>query len=162
MKSPAELADAFRAQGLKVTPQRQLLFTLLEGDTTHPTADGLFARASAQMPGISLRTVYTTLTDLVAMGELQAVGLGSGATRFDPNVDDHHHGVCDTCGSIVDLYVHGSDTLVVDGEDRFTPRTAAIVFHGTCTRCDDDPAARPDPRTHPNPNPESNKEHHHG
>ena len=39
------------------------------------------------MPGISLRTVYTTLTDLVAMGELHAVALGTGATRFEPNVD---------------------------------------------------------------------------
>ena len=63
------------------------------------------------MPGISLRTVYTTLTDLVAMGELHAVALGTGATRFDPNVDDHHHGVCDSCGSIIDLYVQGSDSL---------------------------------------------------
>ena len=88
MNSPTELAEAFRAQGLKVTPQRRLLFALLEDDTTHPTADGLFARASAHMPGISLRTVYTTLTDLVEMGELQAVALGSGAMRFDPNVDE--------------------------------------------------------------------------
>ena len=135
VKSPTELADAFRAKGLKVTPQRQLLFALLEDDTTHPTADGVFARASAQMPGLSLRTVYTTLTDLVSMGELRAVGLGSGATRFDPNIDDHHHGVCDVCGAVFDLYVDGSDSLVVDGDDRFTPRSASIVFHGTCTGC---------------------------
>ncbi len=135
VKSPNELVEAFRARGLKVTPQRQLLFTLLEDNTTHPTADALHARASAQMPGISLRTVYTTLTDLVEMGELQAVALGSGATRFDPNVDDHHHGVCDTCGAVVDLYVDGSDTLGIDRSDQFTPRSASIVFHGTCATC---------------------------
>ena len=152
MKSPTELAVAFRAQGLKVTPQRQLLFTLLEDNTSHPTADGLYARASAQMPGISLRTVYTTLTDLVDMGELQAVSLGAGATRFDPNVTDHHHGVCDMCGSIVDLYVGGSDDLVIDGVDRFTPRSASIVFHGTCATC---AAANLSTNT-------PNKEHHHG
>ena len=152
VKSPTELAQAFRDQGLKVTPQRQLLFALLEGNTEHPTADGLYARASAQMPGISLRTVYTTLTDLVDMGELQAVTLGTGATRFDPNVDDHHHGVCDACGAIIDLYVDGSDTLVVDGTDRFTPRSASIVFHGTCVNC-----AAADLSTNT-----PNKEHHHG
>lgn len=139
MQSPTELAGAFRAQGLKVTPQRKLLFALLEDNTTHPTADGLYARASAQMPGISLRTVYTTLTDLVEMGELQAVALGSGATRFDPNVDDHHHGVCDACGAVVDLYVVGdgtlADTLVVNGDVQFTPISASIVFRGTCAAC---------------------------
>lgn len=163
MKSTNELAEAFRARGLKVTPQRQLLFTLLERDTTHPTADGLFARASAEMPGISLRTVYTTLTDLVEMGELQAVSLGSGATRFDPNVDEHHHGVCDACGSVVDLYVDGSDTLVVDGVDgaeRFTPHSASIVFRGICATCASAALSINPPNTPPNTPP--NKEHHHG
>ena len=29
MKSPAELTEAFRAQGLKVTPQRQCIFAAL-------------------------------------------------------------------------------------------------------------------------------------
>lgn len=156
MKSPTELADAFRAQGLKVTPQRQLLFTLLEDNGSHPTADGLYALASAQMPGISLRTVYTTLTDLVEMGELRAVTLGSGATRFDPNVDEHHHGLCDACGAVVDLYVDGSDALVVEGADRFTTRAASIVFHGTCADCAGGRSDSISPTT------TSNKEHHHG
>ena len=35
------------------------------------------------MPGISLRTVYTTLSDLVEMGELGTLCLGNGAMRFD-------------------------------------------------------------------------------
>lgn len=135
MKSPTELADAFRRRGLKVTPQRQLLFGLLEGNTTHPTADGLYARASKLMPGISLRTVYTTLTDLVEMGELQSVSLDSGATRFDPNVDDHHHGVCERCGAVVDLYVDGAEHLVLGGDEQFAPTTTSIVFRGTCAEC---------------------------
>jgi Fe2+ or Zn2+ uptake regulation protein len=135
VKSPTELAEAFRAKGLKVTPQRQLLFTLLDGDTSHPTAEGLYTRASQLMPGISLRTVYTTLADLADMGELQSVALGSGAIRFDPNVDDHHHGVCGTCGSVIDLYVEGTDRLVADGLDGFTPSSTSIVFHGTCATC---------------------------
>jgi Fe2+ or Zn2+ uptake regulation protein len=159
VKSPSELAEAFRAQGLKVTPQRQLLFSLLEHDTTHPTAEGLYVRASAQMPGISLRTVYTTLTDLVAMGELNAVALGSGATRFDPNVDDHHHGVCDGCGAIIDLYVQGSDSLIIDGG--FTPQSASIVFHGNCASCAAT-GSHSDPNPNPHSTPESHKEHHHG
>ena len=135
MKSPVELASAFRAQGLKVTPQRQLLFGLLEHNATHPTAESLYSTASTLMPGISLRTVYTTLSDLVDMGELQAVTFASGATRFDPNVADHHHGLCTQCGDIVDLYVSGSDDLVVEGADEFRHHSASIVFHGTCAPC---------------------------
>ena len=152
VKSPTELAGAFRAKGLKVTPQRQLLFTLLDGNTSHPTAEGLYTRASQLMPGISLRTVYTTLTDLADMGELQLVALGSGAIRFDPNIDDHHHGVCDACGSVVDLYVDGADQLVPTGLDGFATSSTSIVFHGTCATCASAasinlPAATPNPYT---------------
>ena len=155
VKSPAELAEAFRAKGLKVTPQRQLLFSLLDGNVSHPTADGLYAQASEHMPGISLRTVYTTLTDLVEMGELQSVALGAGATRFDPNVDEHHHGVCERCGAIIDLYVDASESLVADAGSQFTVNSTSIVFHGTCTACSGVDLSTTTPN---NPN----KEHPHG
>ena len=135
MRTPGELGEAFRAQGLKVTPQRQLLFRLLHDSDQHPTADVLYAKASAEMPGISLRTVYQTLTDLTAMGELRQVTFGSGPAHFDPNVVDHHHAVCDACGAIIDVYVDGADQLAIDGLDGFRPESSSIVFHGACTAC---------------------------
>lgn len=134
VKSPEELVVAFRAAGLKVTPQRQLLFRLLHGNEMHPTAETLYEVASAEMPGISLRTVYQTLTDLAAMGELQHIQLG-GAARFDPNVDDHHHSVCDTCGDVRDVYAPNPDHVSVAGLDGFSVRAARIVFSGKCPRC---------------------------
>ena len=134
MKSPDQLATAFRAAGLKVTPQRQLLFRLLYGNQMHPTAETLYEIASAEMPGISLRTVYQTLTDLSAMGELRQIQLG-GAARFDPNVDDHHHIVCDACGEVRDVYVPNTDVISVAGLDGFSVRSARIVFSGKCQRC---------------------------
>jgi Fe2+ or Zn2+ uptake regulation protein len=134
MRTPAELTTAFRAQGLKVTPQRQLLFRLLHGNEAHPSAESLFAVASEQMPGISLRTVYQTLTDLVAMGELRQLALGGGSARFDPNVDDHHHVVCGSCGAVRDVYVRTPGSVA--GElDGFTVESTDIVFRGVCAAC---------------------------
>jgi Fe2+ or Zn2+ uptake regulation protein len=137
VRSPTELVDAFRANGLKVTPQRQLLFRLLHDSTKHPSADELFVVASAEMPGISLRTVYQTLSDLAAMGELQQFQFDNGPTHFDPNTVDHHHTVCVRCGAIGDVYVSDVDQLAIDGLDGFTPFSASIVFHGTCAPCAD-------------------------
>ena len=135
MKSPTELTEAFRANGLKVTPQRQLLFRLMHGNTTHPTAEALFSDASVQMPGISLRTVYQTLTDLASMGELRLIDVGGGAVRFDPNVDDHHHVVCELCGDVRDVYVADSQNLSIDGLDGFAIDSTSILFHGSCAKC---------------------------
>lgn len=135
MRSPELLVDEFRANGLKVTPQRQLLFRLLHDSTQHPTAEALHRDASERMPGISLRTVYQTLTDLTGMGELRQLVVDGGAAHFDPNPDDHHHTVCARCGAIADVYVDGVDQLAVDGLHGFAPGSASIVFHGTCATC---------------------------
>ncbi len=134
-RTPSELTAAFRRQGLKVTPQRQLLFRLLHGNQAHPSAEALHAVASEHMPGISLRTVYQTLSDLVSMGELRQLAFASGATRFDPNVDHHHHAACDRCGHLRDVYVDGIDGLQVDGMGGFTTERASVVFHGLCDGC---------------------------
>jgi Fe2+ or Zn2+ uptake regulation protein len=133
MRSPEDLTVAFRAAGLKVTPQRQLLFRLLHNNSSHPTADSLFNVASELMPGISLRTVYQTLTDLAEMGELQSIEVGSGSMRFDPNISDHHHAVCDTCGAVHDVYVNRAPEL--RGLDDFSVSDARIVYRGLCGAC---------------------------
>jgi Fur family peroxide stress response transcriptional regulator len=135
VQSPTELAATFRASGLKVTPQRQLLFRLLDGNDQHPTAEALYIRASESMPGISLRTVYGALTDLASMGEIQSISVDGGAARFDPNVDEHHHAVCDVCGAVGDVYVDAAEDVSVRGLDGFTTTCATIVFCGTCAAC---------------------------
>lgn len=133
--APTEMTRVFRARGLKVTPQRQLLFKLLYENQTHPSAEALFATASTLMPGISLRTVYQTLNDLAAMGELQILQSAGGSTRFDPNVADHHHAQCDRCGELHDVYVDDLDTLKIRNLDGFQPDRARIVFGGLCAAC---------------------------
>lgn len=137
MRSPAELTDAFRARGLRNTPQRQLIFRILHGNEAHPTAEAVYAVAAAEMPSISLRTVYQTLNDLAEMGELTILDLGTGAARFDPNVDDHHHLVCEACGSVSDVYLeHGAiPTLAPDTFEGFTIASVEITFRGRCSSC---------------------------
>ena len=146
MRSPAELTEAFRAHGLKVTPQRQLLFRLMHGNECHPTAEALFQTASEQMPGISLRTVYQTLNELAEMGELQAIDLGEGVTRFDPNVDDHHHAICNACGAITDVHVERASALRPKGVDGFNVDDIGVVFRGVCAKCESSSKRSPSPQ----------------
>ena len=135
MKTPAELTELFRDQGLKVTPQRQLLFRLLHGNGVHPTAESLYAAARDQMPTISLRTVYQTLTDLATMGEIQQLDVGTGSSRFDPNIDAHHHLVCESCGKVRDLYADFNIAVPRGRTKGFTVKNAEVVFRGLCDDC---------------------------
>ena len=136
MKTPAELTELFHARGLKVTPQRQAIFRVLHGEQAHPTAEWVYDAVSKSMPTISLRTVYQTLNDLVVMGEVQARDLGTGSARFDPNVDAHHHLVCDQCGRVDDVYADASAVRVTGAQKHgFTISHTEVVFRGTCPTC---------------------------
>lgn len=143
MKSVQVLTEQFRERGLKVTPQRQSIFRALSRSTVHPTAESVYAAVSAEMPTISLRTVYQTLNDLAAMGELSTLDLGTGSTRFDPNLDPHHHLVCEVCGRIDDLHTSFPGVAVPRTRETkgFQVTATQIVFRGRCADCAS-PAAR--------------------
>lgn len=147
VKSPDELTTAFRDRGLRVTPQRQAIFRILHGNDRHPTAEWVYEAARAEMPTISLKTVYQTLNDLAAMGELHQLHLGPGSARFDPNGHPHHHLVCEACGAVVDLHTDFTDLRVPDDLGLgFLVSSTEVVFRGRCAECavtaaDDDAGA---------------------
>ena len=136
MKSSEELSRLFRERGLKVTPQRQRIFGVLCDNESHPTAEAVHAEVAREMPTVSLRTVYRTLTELAAMGELGKLDLGGGSTRFDPSLEPHHHLVCESCGSVADLHADFTEVSVPAEEaEGFRTTRTEIVFHGVCEPC---------------------------
>ncbi len=132
-KNSVELAERLRALGMKVTPQRELILRIVAGNTSHPTAESVFSAARAQMPMISLKTVYQTLNDLAQAGEIRTIDIGSGAARFDPNTGEHHHAVCDTCATIVDVDLAAVPDL--DARHGFTVNDIDVTFRGICASC---------------------------
>jgi Fe2+ or Zn2+ uptake regulation protein len=137
MRSPDALTELFRGQGLKITPQRQCIFRALEGNEQHPSAESIYELVRSEMPTISLRTVYQTLNDLTAMGEIASIDVGTGATRFDPNLTEHHHLVCDSCGAVVDVEIDLADGVLVPPTSArgFEVARTEIVFRGRCAAC---------------------------
>ena len=139
MKSPDLLTKLFRTRGLRVTPQRQALFGLLQDDTSHPTVEALHERARVEAPTISLKTVYQTVHDLEALGEVRLLDLGTGSVRVDPNVEHtHHHLVCRVCGRVRDVAVPARRVPIPDAvaAPDFRIDDVDVIYRGTCDRCD--------------------------
>lgn len=137
MRSTDQLVSAFRAAGRKVTPQRERIFRALHADHRHPSAEMVYDAVRAEMPTISLKTVYQTLHDLAGLGEIAALDLGTGMARFDPNVErPHHHLVCCSCGEVRDLFVDVAGLEVSPAQAQgFDVRSAEVVFRGWCAAC---------------------------
>lgn len=132
------LLDRLRTRGWRITPQRRAVVHALSGDHVHITADQVHASARVLVPEVSLATVYNTLNELVSMGEISAINVGDGSTRYDPKVGpDHHHLICDGCGRIYDVEPSGIEAVALDSAQRHGMRidTFEVVFRGRCTDC---------------------------
>ncbi|MFN8053649.1 MAG: Fur family transcriptional regulator [Acidimicrobiales bacterium] len=135
MHTPDELVGLYRARGYKITPQRLAIFAVLHGNHTHPTAEAVHEAVVAEMPNVSLRTVYSVLTELAEMGEILQLDLGTRSARFDPNVGDHHHLVCTSCGRVRDVEVEAVGVRPTGAVDDFVIDGTDIVFRGRCAEC---------------------------
>jgi Fe2+ or Zn2+ uptake regulation protein len=137
MKTATELTSLFREQGYRVTPQRQAIFRLLHDNGDHPTVEALYERAAVDMPTMSLKTVYQTVHDLEALGEVRVLDLGTGSVRVDPNVEaEHHHLVCIECGRVRDVPMSVDQVKLPSRLRReFAVDAVEVIFRGRCADC---------------------------
>lgn len=88
----------------RVTPQRLEIFKEIARSERHPDAEQIFNGVRERLPTISLDTVYRTLWWLTELGLVNTLGPTQEGTRFDANLDRHHHFVCRQCGLTRDFY----------------------------------------------------------
>jgi Fur family peroxide stress response transcriptional regulator len=122
--------------GLRFTPQRRQVYGTLLEKRDHPSAEEVFIRVKAQMPDISMATVYNTLDTLVKCGLVRQVNHERGATRYCSNMQEHHHFHCDVCGGVFDIEPDPRtgrwDIRLPKG---FRMSHFEILFRGTCPDC---------------------------
>ncbi len=98
-----EFKRRVKASGLKITPQRLAVYKEIASRQDHPSAEELYERLKDRIEGISLTTVYRTLSSLEKAGLVQRVPTLKDKVRYDARVEPHSHFVCVKCGKIVDL-----------------------------------------------------------
>ena len=133
-----DLLERLQRRGWRLTAQRRAVVEALNGENVHRTAEEVLERAHRLRPDVSRATVYNTLSELVAMGEVAEVAPVGRSTRYDPNAaHPHHHLLCVDCGDLVDVHVDLSDDLRPDNEalGGFEVTRVELVFSGSCSSC---------------------------
>jgi Fur family peroxide stress response transcriptional regulator len=99
--------EVFRSRcaqrGLAMTHQRWVIYRILAGTAEHPTPEETFARVRKEIPSISLATIYKNIKTFLDAGLLREVSTPGQTMRLDANLESHHHLICASCGTILDL-----------------------------------------------------------
>lgn len=101
------LSQRLADSGLRLTPQRELVYGVLLSQRDHPSAEEVFARVKGQLPSISLATVYNCLETLVTCGLVKQVNMERGPSRYCPNLLEHAHLHDEVSGKVFDLELPG-------------------------------------------------------
>lgn len=115
-KRVEQFQSVCRKNGVKLTHQRLEIFKEIVAAKDHPNAETLFKKVKKRLPTVSLDTVYRTLWLLSDLGLITKLGTNQESTRFDANLQKHHHFICSKCGYTRDFYANELNELVLPEE----------------------------------------------
>src|SRR5262245_44780513 len=130
---------ALRAEGYRMTKQRDTLLDAIEHAEGHLDADELFRLARRRDPRISLSTVYRTLRLLERHDLVDAPRLAQGHHHYERKAAGprHYHLVCVDCGGVQEVSGGLLDGLrdALQQERGFRVTGVLLDVRGHCGRC---------------------------
>ena len=137
MSCTEHISDQIRSRGFRLTPQRLTILQVLQHSGGHLTPAEVFEIARQSMPGLTETTVYRTLEFLANNGFAMAAHMGSGKLVYQVGGNEHHHLICQKCGSEVEIS-HTQVTDLYDNLENLTGyhlTTSHLTFFGMCPLC---------------------------
>ena len=120
---------------MRYSSQRDTVLKIVKAAHDHPTADIIYSRVRAELPKISLGTVYRNLNSLVEAGRVRRVSIPGKADRFDHTLCWHSHLYCNACGSVVDADVDEKQVMKLVRSQKGVVQDCAVVLFGLCEAC---------------------------
>jgi len=120
----------------RLTKQRSAVLRAL-ADGTHLSAETILERVRAELPGVSLGTIYRTLDILRGIGLVQVFSFGGSAARYEAALDKHHHLLCSGCRSLKNVAANGLAQIAREIAERegYTDYDHALTIVGLCADC---------------------------
>jgi len=139
----AEVARILRARGERMTGPRQVVLTVLAGQTQHLGVEEVIEAVAELDPSVHRSSVYRTLEALSQLGVVQHVHSGHGRTSYHlvRGRLPHMHAQCRVCGVVIDLPADLLDAVAgrMARQHGFALDAGHVALSGTCQACRDAP-----------------------
>lgn len=137
-----------RERGLRLTPQREMVLSVLHDVDGFVTVDEIYGRVQKISTSVDLSTVYRTLDLLQAFDLVACVDTGDGQRRYEllGLHGPHLHLVCQNCGAVVGVPSEVAAPLgaALRDEYGFEADLEHLSVPGLCAECAQTAAADPD------------------
>lgn len=129
--------NKLKSTGVRMTPQRHAILAYLLNTMAHPTADDIYKALAPKFPSMSVATVYNNLKVFIEVGLVREMTYGDHSSRFDADMSEHYHALCEECGKLVDFSYKPLDDLeqTAGRETGFLVKSHRVEVYGICSDC---------------------------
>ncbi len=127
-----------RQAGYRLTPQREMILSVICESDGHLTADDVLQRVREHYPYLNKSAVYRTLELLTQLGFVNPTDFGGGRIEYEMHQHPHHHHlVCRRCGKRIEVDQHIFAPLdkTLRAEYGFAGDLDHFAIFGTCRKC---------------------------
>ena len=118
--------------------KRNAILSYLQGTTAHPSAETIYSDLKAEIPDLSIGTVYRNLTHFRKQGLVSSIATVNGVERFDANTEPHVHFICEGCDAVIDLHQLSTPQALcseAEGSIGCSVSGCQLSFTGKCRDC---------------------------
>ena len=131
-----DIYQALKSAGLQVTAQRLAVHRAVAA-LPHAMADDIYQSVHTELGVISRQAVYDALNAMSEHGIIRRIQPAGSPARYEHRVDNHHHLVCRSCGTMVDVdcAVGEAPCLTAECDHGYQIDEAEVTYWGTCPQC---------------------------
>ena len=118
--------------------KRNAILSYLQGTNAHPSAETIYSDLKAEIPDLSIGTVYRNLTHFRKQGLVSSIATVNGIERFDANTEPHVHFICEGCDAVIDLHQLSTPQALcseAEGSIGCSVSGCQLSFTGKCRDC---------------------------
>lgn len=122
---------------MNYSKQREEILNYIKFTKSHPTAEMVYKEVKKRYPNISLGTVYRNLELLTKIGDIKRIEVKGSKDRFDADLSNHIHAICENCGMIYDVNVSDFEKVYDEIENFLNAKILShnILINIKCSNC---------------------------
>lgn len=133
----ADFEQLLRGVALRVTRPRLAVLSAVHHHP-HADTDSIIGAVRRDFGEVSHQAVYDVLRAFTDAGLVRRIQPLGSVARYEARVgDNHHHAVCRSCGSIVDVdcAVGATPCLTASDGAGYQIEEAEVIYWGRCPEC---------------------------
>ncbi|MDO8269358.1 MAG: Fur family transcriptional regulator [Candidatus Levybacteria bacterium] len=130
-------SDAIRSKGLRVTPARIAVLSVLE-DSEHPLdITGIISKVIKLKVDADQATIYRIIENFIDKDLVKRLQFREKKFYYEAKRYDHHHAICEKCGKIDDISNCSIDRVEreIERTKGFKVKSHSLEYFGTCKSC---------------------------